>query len=163
MRAGDGRVHGIYSSTDVANLILKTTGTALMDKKKLHKLLYYMQGWTLAALGRPAFANDLQAWVDGPVSVGMRRDTHYATCFEVANRPLSNPLAPQDRDLLALMYLIAPFTLNSRRRHSLIPLTQRPPGLTLVVGYPPPMPIPARRSLTTHCTATFHSTPASWV
>ncbi|UWE85951.1 DUF4065 domain-containing protein [Corynebacterium diphtheriae bv. gravis] len=131
-------MHGIYSSTDVANLILKTTGTALMDKKKLHKLLYYMQGWTLAALGRPAFANDLQAWVDGPVSVGMRRDTHYATCFEVANRPLSNPLAPQDRDLLALMYLIAPFYAQQQTQALVDSTHAEAPWLDARGGLPPP-------------------------
>ncbi|UWF12286.1 hypothetical protein NY046_07405 [Corynebacterium diphtheriae bv. gravis] len=123
-----------------------------------------MQGWTLAALGRPAFANDLQAWVDGPVSVGMRRDTHYATCFEVANRPLSNPLAPQDRDLLALMYLIAPFYAQQQTQALVDSTHAEAPWLDARGGLPPPpMPIPARRSMTTHCTATFHSTPASWV
>lgn len=106
---GDGRVKNVNTSTDVANLILKSTGTASMDKKKLHKLLYYVQGWTLAALGRPAFSNDLQAWVDGPVSTGMRRKTQLKTCFEVANRPLENPQVTEDRDLLALLQLIAPY------------------------------------------------------
>lgn len=34
---------------------------------KLQKLLYYVQGWTLALLNRPAFADDMQAWIHGPV------------------------------------------------------------------------------------------------
>lgn len=34
---------------------------------KLQKLLYYVQGWSLALLGRPAFGDELQAWVHGPV------------------------------------------------------------------------------------------------
>lgn len=34
---------------------------------KLQKLLYYVQGWTLALLNRPAFADDMQSWVHGPV------------------------------------------------------------------------------------------------
>lgn len=34
---------------------------------RLHKLLYYAQGWTLATRGRPLFAGRLEAFVHGPV------------------------------------------------------------------------------------------------
>jgi uncharacterized phage-associated protein len=34
---------------------------------RLQKLLYYVQGWSLAALGRPLFAERLLAWTRGPV------------------------------------------------------------------------------------------------
>lgn len=34
---------------------------------KLQKLLYYVQGWHLAETGRPAFADEIQAWREGPV------------------------------------------------------------------------------------------------
>lgn len=34
---------------------------------KLQKLLYYIQGWTMALQGRPAFSERLEAWVHGPV------------------------------------------------------------------------------------------------
>lgn len=38
---------------------------------KLQKLLYYVQGWHLALLGKPAFDEPLQAWVHGPVQPGV--------------------------------------------------------------------------------------------
>ena len=34
---------------------------------KLQKLLYYVQGWTLAEWKRPMFAEPIEAWRDGPV------------------------------------------------------------------------------------------------
>lgn len=34
---------------------------------KLQKLLYYIQGWHLAQTGRPAFAERIEAWREGPV------------------------------------------------------------------------------------------------
>lgn len=34
---------------------------------KLQKILYYLQGWTLAEWGRPFFREEIQAWQHGPV------------------------------------------------------------------------------------------------
>ncbi|MDP2247969.1 MAG: DUF4065 domain-containing protein, partial [Nitrosomonadales bacterium] len=34
---------------------------------KLQKLLYYVQGWHLGIYNTPAFEDDFQAWVHGPV------------------------------------------------------------------------------------------------
>lgn len=34
---------------------------------KLQKLLYYVQGWHLAIYDAPAFGEDVEAWVHGPV------------------------------------------------------------------------------------------------
>lgn len=34
---------------------------------KLQKLLYYVQGWHLALFNKPAFSEEIQAWVHGPV------------------------------------------------------------------------------------------------
>ena len=34
---------------------------------KLQKLLYYVQGWSLALDNKPAFQDRLEAWVHGPV------------------------------------------------------------------------------------------------
>ena len=34
---------------------------------RLQKLLYYSQGWTLGLLGRPLFADPIEAWRQGPV------------------------------------------------------------------------------------------------
>jgi uncharacterized phage-associated protein len=41
---------------------------------KVHKLLYYAQGWHLTRFGRPLFAERIDAWVNGPVVVDLWRD-----------------------------------------------------------------------------------------
>lgn len=38
-----------------------------LTQMKLHKLLYYAQGWCLATRNRPLFEGRFQAWVHGPV------------------------------------------------------------------------------------------------
>ncbi len=38
-----------------------------IGKARLHKLLYYVQGYHLAWNGHPAFDDDLEAWQKGPV------------------------------------------------------------------------------------------------
>lgn len=38
-----------------------------MGSKKLHKLLYYCQGYHLAAFGEPLFSESVSAWDMGPV------------------------------------------------------------------------------------------------
>jgi uncharacterized phage-associated protein len=38
---------------------------------KVQKLLYYVQGWHLGLYGVPAFEEDLEAWVHGPVEYGV--------------------------------------------------------------------------------------------
>ncbi len=98
-----------YKSTDIAKLILTITGCDGMDKTKLHKLLYYIQGWSLAGLGRPAFTNDLEAWMNGPVSTGMRSDTADKPCWKVVQIPLDDQMAASDGELVSLIQLIAPF------------------------------------------------------
>ncbi|MGL4550201.1 MAG: Panacea domain-containing protein [Gemmataceae bacterium] len=38
-----------------------------LSPMRLHKLLYYVQGWSLALLGTPLFPERIEAWKDGPV------------------------------------------------------------------------------------------------
>ncbi len=38
-----------------------------MTHLRLQKLLYYVQGWSLAMRGNPAFGEEVQAWREGPV------------------------------------------------------------------------------------------------
>lgn len=42
-----------------------------VDNLKLQKLLYYVQGWCLAVHDEPAFADEIEAWVHGPVIPGV--------------------------------------------------------------------------------------------
>lgn len=54
-----------YSVHDVAAYILEKCGP--MTTKKLQKLVYYAQAWSLAIDDRPLFDATIKAWVDGPV------------------------------------------------------------------------------------------------
>ena len=60
-----------YKSLDIANkLLAKATdvcGGDLMSNMKLQKMLYYEQGYHLAAFGTPLFDEDIEAWMYGPV------------------------------------------------------------------------------------------------
>jgi len=54
-----------YSAHDVAfELRRRLPGVPV---KKLHKLLYYCQGWHAATLGQPLFGESIAAWDMGPV------------------------------------------------------------------------------------------------
>ena len=59
---------------------------------KLHKLLYYAQGWHLARTGRPLFPEAVEAWTDGPVVAdrpepGSPRSARLAPCTPVRRAP----------------------------------------------------------------------------
>jgi uncharacterized phage-associated protein len=44
---------------------------------KIHKLLYYCQGWHLARHGTPMFEEGVEAWANGPVIADLWRDEKY--------------------------------------------------------------------------------------
>jgi len=50
---------------DVARYITERTGA--VSAMKLQKLMYYSQAWNLVWEEEPLFANDFQAWANGPV------------------------------------------------------------------------------------------------
>ena len=60
-----------YNVMDIANTLLKyaenTDGGDLMTNMKLHKMLYYQQGFHLAMFGTPLFEDEIEAWMYGPV------------------------------------------------------------------------------------------------
>ena len=62
-----------YKALDIAKkLILKAqndepNGGERLTNLKLQKLLYYQQGYHLAAFGTPLFSEDVEAWMYGPV------------------------------------------------------------------------------------------------
>lgn len=41
---------------------------------KIHKLLYYCQGWHLAWTGAPLFSEEVEAWANGPVVADLWHD-----------------------------------------------------------------------------------------
>ena len=62
-----------YKALDIAKkLIFKAqndepNGGERLTNLKLQKLLYYQQGYPLAAFGTPLFSEDIEAWMYGPV------------------------------------------------------------------------------------------------
>ena len=60
-----------YSALEIANkLLAKSTdydAGELMSNMKLQKMLYYQQGYHLAAFGFPLFDEEIEAWMYGPV------------------------------------------------------------------------------------------------
>lgn len=70
-----------------------------ITQMRLHKLLYYVQGWSLAQRGRPMFAGRIEAWTHGPVVREL-----YPTFRDFGDAPISLPedgpaadLEPVDR------------------------------------------------------------------
>jgi len=55
------------TALDVAGYIQATADVPRHDTKKLQKLVYFSQAWALGWTGRPIFADEFQAWPDGPV------------------------------------------------------------------------------------------------
>ena len=60
-----------YPVLAIANKLLASAtdydGGELMSNMKLQKMLYYQQGYHLAAFGTPLFDEDIEAWMYGPV------------------------------------------------------------------------------------------------
>lgn len=60
-----------YPALDIANKILaygaSSSDGELISNMKLQKLLYYVQGFNIAAFGRPLFDEEIEAWMYGPV------------------------------------------------------------------------------------------------
>jgi uncharacterized phage-associated protein len=62
--------HATPSALDVARYLLASQDQASGEEitnLKLQKLLYYAQGYHLALFGTPLFADEIQAWLHGPV------------------------------------------------------------------------------------------------
>lgn len=59
-----------YSVVDIAKKIISKTDTErgdIISNLKLQKMLYYMQGFHLAAFNEPLFEEEIEAWQYGPV------------------------------------------------------------------------------------------------
>ena len=64
-----------------------------VDPRKLQKLVYYVQAWSLVWRHRPAFGERIEAWVEGPVSPDLWADGIQRTGRVREARELS----PEDR------------------------------------------------------------------
>ncbi len=64
--------------TDVAAYILTSMAPDTpMVTRKLQKLTYYAQAWSLAWTGAPMFVEDIEAWRDGPVVRRLYAEHHH--------------------------------------------------------------------------------------
>jgi uncharacterized phage-associated protein len=77
-----------YSAREIAAEIRKQLPG--VRTKKLHKLLYYCQGFHIAALDQPLFREEIQAWDRGPVVADL-------WCEEKYGAPLKGGAAPTAR------------------------------------------------------------------
>ena len=61
------------TAKDLAKYVVATFQEAgdPIDNLKLQKLLYYIQGFHLTFFDKPAFPEDFEAWVHGPVLPGV--------------------------------------------------------------------------------------------
>jgi uncharacterized phage-associated protein len=66
---------------------------------KLHKLLYYAQGWHVTMSGRPLFHEEVEAWVNGPVVASLWADEKY-------DRPRPAPEALSETQLATIDYVV---------------------------------------------------------
>jgi uncharacterized phage-associated protein len=67
---------------------------------KVHKLLYYCQGWHLAFTGKPLFPERVEAWANGPVVADLWKDEKY-------DRPADPPQTLDTSALSTLSYVVA--------------------------------------------------------
>lgn len=62
----------LVSAHDVADELRRRLGD--IGTVKLHKLLYYVQGWHIARTGGPVFEESIKAWANGPVVADLWAD-----------------------------------------------------------------------------------------
>jgi uncharacterized phage-associated protein len=72
---------------DVAAAVLAHVGP--VEAMRLQKLVYYSQAWHLALVDEPLFADTIQAWRDGPVTVTLW--DHHRRQRTVSAWPAGNP------------------------------------------------------------------------
>jgi uncharacterized phage-associated protein len=86
---------------------------------KVHKLLYYCQGWHLALNGEPLFAEDIEAWANGPVVADLWHDLD-------KGRPAPEP-SPLDARQRATVAFVCGKYRHRRGRHLIAATHAEPP------------------------------------
>jgi uncharacterized phage-associated protein len=86
----------MVSAHDVAREIRERDPDA--GSLKVHKLLYYCQGWHLALNGEALFAEDIEAWANGPVVADLWHDLDKGR-----PAPPPAPLDPRQRATIAFV------------------------------------------------------------
>lgn len=99
-----------YKALDIAKkLIFKAqndepNGGERLTNLKLQKLLYYQQGFHLAFFGTPLFAEDVEAWMYGPVvpAVYDEYSAYGSSALPEVNEPVS--LSEDEEELFNEVY-----------------------------------------------------------
>ena len=75
------------NAADIAQYLVKVYKEAndTITHSKLQKLLYYIQGWHLAIYETPAFQDDFEAHIQGPIIPAL-----YNIYKDTYNQPISN-------------------------------------------------------------------------
>lgn len=100
---------------------------------KLHKLLYYVQGWHLAHFEEPAFPERIEAWMHGP-TVPAVHDLYNGHWGRPIVEPVEAPPDLEDRlrklidDVIDLYGIDTGYSLHQRTR-------QEPPWLEARKGF----------------------------
>lgn len=76
---------------------------------KIHKLLYYTQGWHLAWTGESLFRERIEAWTNGPVVADLWRDEKY-------QRPKPGPQQLAGAQIATIDYVIGRYGECSPKR-----------------------------------------------
>lgn len=92
------------SARDIADFLLQVSSeeeeVTLITQMHLHKLLYYVQGWSLAMRGQPIFPDGIEAWTHGPVVQSL-----YSAYRDNVDQPIPVPesqtsLSEEDQDFV---------------------------------------------------------------
>lgn len=100
----------VYEVKDIANKLIcraqkdEANGGDRLTNLKLQKLLYYQQGYHLAAFGTPLFEEEIEAWMYGPVVPSIYKE--YAKygrgALPIGKNPI--PLTDEEEDLFNQVY-----------------------------------------------------------
>ena len=77
----------MYRIFDIANWFLKKES---MDQKKVQKLCYYAQAWSLALFNKPIIDCKFEAWAHGPVCRELWNELHEHNYFDIPQDALES-------------------------------------------------------------------------
>ncbi len=116
---------------NIAAAVQRTYGVHPLSWWKLHKLLYFCQGWGLAWTGEPLFEQPIQAWRDGPVV----REVYRIQKYYSAKLPPENMAALRDVETAIVRAVVEFYGVYTTSQ--LVELTHRePPWRTARAGIP---------------------------
>ena len=116
---------------DVGAYILREIGP--LHTRKLHKLIYYAQAWSLTIRGQPLFSDAVEAWKEGPV-VRRLYETHPGEKAPLHSVPGGNAdaLSTQERQIVQAVLAVygeEDAVALIKRTHKEKPWNEARPGL----------------------------------